>query len=195
MGRVVNIRTGRKGGDTSRYVRKMQQQFEMGYGAWEYRRSRAIEEGKKTMRVKLDDVVRDLQGEPIRKPGIPLSTWPVERLAKYHEKVDTTLEEYKKLAAEAHVMVNAKDAASMATIKFLCIESLCAVAAGENPGAEEKFKVYCLARKISECTEPEIDLTVTEVADIKARAGKLFQPPVMGPLWMALEAAAEKKEA
>lgn len=162
----------------------------MGYLHWDFKRSRAIQEGKQTMKVQLDEVVRDLQGEPIRKPGIPLSTWPVERLAKYHEKVDTTLEEYKKLAAEAHAMVNAKDAASMATIRFLCVESLCAVAAGENPGAEEKFKVYCLARKISEA-DKDIDLTISEVADIKARAGKLFQPSVMGPLWLALEAAAE----
>lgn len=193
MGRVINIRTGRKGADTPRGLRKMQEKFEMQYLGWDYKRSRAIEEGKKTMKVDVDKVVTDLQGEPIRKPGIPLSTWPVERLAKHHEKVDTTLAEYQKLAAEAHAMVNAKDAASVATVKFLCIESVCNIPAGENPSGEEKFKSYCLARKISE-SHGEVDLTVTEVADIKAKAGKLFQPQVMGPLWVALEASAEKKE-
>lgn len=190
MGKVFNF-SGRKR-DTARGLRKLQEKMQMRYLSWDYQRKQSIGR-RQTMKVNVVQQVKDLAGEPILKPGTQMSRWPIERLAKWHEDMkagkDIGIEEFKKLAEECAKMVADKSVAKDADLRFLCTEALLAVPQGENPSGEEKFKVYCMARKLSE--SDTVELTTEEVADIKRRAGKIFQPAVMGPMWELLEKSAQ----
>lgn len=78
------------------------------------------------------------------------------------------------------------------TLGDAAIKALMAITADEKPDGAESFKNYQLADKVHD--NAECELTVEETAKIKERIGMVFGPAIVGPAYLLIEKAADKKE-
>ena len=71
------------------------------------------------------------------------------------------------------------------TVKSVAIESL--LFPKEKDTVKEKMEKYELYKKLRDCKKDEIELTVEEIAKLKAIIGETKPPVVMGQVWDILE--------
>jgi len=79
-----------------------------------------------------------------------------------------------------------KDSTGELTLKSIAIGALSNIGQDENPSAEEKVKWYDLTLKIYNA-KGELDVSVEDVALLKARIGKGFVPLVVGRAYEMLD--------
>ena len=127
------------------------------------------------MKIEMLQEIKNFDGKPLLGPDGITASDAITRLAALRNDITAT------------DIAKAVEAVSMPlTLRSACCGAIMGVYKDETDiTGQEKARRYCLARKIYE--DPEPDLQAEDIALIKQLIAKRFYASVVGPAWQMLE--------